>query len=333
MASNIDGIIIPPRGTPAPNWAVDFNASFIAIDSHDHSPGNGAILSFDVVQFIDNFKCTLILDVNQYNFIANPNESSKCSVFCDGDELFCIDGFGKQIKITSQGKLNLTYVSGGGFSGDYVASAAKVVYSSINNSYTFLGAGGATASTVVCNSIVNTKILTFAATNSINELTISSPTPSLTIPTSSVVQHTVVQRNGVGSVGDLAQYIPLGNGGGTTLLSNLNLFYSSSGPVVPFQYYSIFLRGPSTTPTGALDILEFKNRESVNATIPKLSQFYYEPAYLGGISQSAPLVQTSSTHKDMLLKYSDNLTTYSNSESPNFWTNSAVFAIRYVGPI
>lgn len=333
MASNINGIVAPTRGIVGPEWAIDFNVSFTAIDTHDHSPGNGAILSFDVVKFIDDFKCTIIFDANLYNFINKPNTSSKCSVYSDGDELFCTDGFGKQIKITSQGKLNLTYVSGGGFSGDYVSSGAKVVYDSTDNSYTFLGAGGINPSNIICKSILNTKKLTFASINSINELTITSSTPSLNIPTSSTTYHMVVKGDGTGGVVDLAPYVPLGNGGGTTLLSNLNLNYSSIGPVPTFQYYSIFLRGPSATPNGAIDILELKNRHNVNATISKIPQFYYEPAYLGGISQSAPLIQTSNTHRNMLLKYSDNLTTYSQSDVPNFWSSSMVFAIRYVGPI
>ena len=334
LASNISGIIIPIRGTTGPTWAYEFNISFSAIDAHNHAPNSGVTLSFDVVNFIDDFNCEVITDAELYNFSNNAFEKERCSLFSDGNDLFATDGFGRQIKITSQGKLNLTYVSGGGFSGDYVSSAAQVVYATVPNTYTFLGAGGIGASTIICSTIGNIKEFTFSLDNTIQNLTITCPTPTLTWASIGVIaDHTVITGfANTGQAVGLAPYVPVGNGGGTTVISNTSLFYSSGGPAPAFQYYSVFFRGPTTVPTGVVDTLELTSRNSVNVPIVHPPVGYFEPLCLGGISQSAPLAQVAIGVRDILLKYSDNLTLYSSPSNPNFWTNNMVFSMKYVMP-
>lgn len=331
MANNISGVVIPVRGIDTPTWAEDFNTSFSAIDSHDHSPGEGIQLSFNVVEFVNSFDCDTIISLNEINFSANASETDRCSIYSDGDELFAIDGFGRNIKITANGKLNLTYISGGGFSGDYVAAGAKVTYQSSLDTYTFTGALS-NLSKINCNDLINITQFEFPSTVSIKSLTITGPTPNLVFPTFGVIPNgsVITGHLPTHAAQVLAPYVPIGNGGGTSVFSNLSLYFSSLGPIPAYQYYSVFFQGRVPDAVGELDTLELGNRNNISEEIVH-PPTYMTPAIIGGISQAPVLTQISTTHRTPLIRYSDNLQTFSDDSS--FWESNMVFSIKWVTPL
>jgi hypothetical protein len=343
--SNIDGLNPPIYGTPAPLWAMQFNTSFVAIDAHDHSPGNGVELSFDSINFINSFGCNFIESLNLVTFAGNVS-TTNASVYSDGLELFTIDGFGRQIKITANGEVNVDLVTGGGFSGDYVPQNAQVTFATVSNTYTFAGTGGLIFSTVYCNNIGNFQSFVLPTTVNVEYLSVECPnivgnfTPTAT-NTGNVITGNPINGNAI----DLAPFLPLSSV--NNISTYTTFFYTTVAPAT-HQYYSIFLP-PNTAHysvttehhTCVNSLQQVTNRNSASTstrlTFDPARGTSISPKYVttyGGVSQSAPLFSVAigpgtppNTEIFANWVYSDNLVL--ESQDPSFvWNNDLVLALK-----
>jgi len=130
-----------PTVTLGPAWAIELNAALELIDSHDHTPGKGRLITSAALNINAD------LDINQQDLrnarsltlaeqltpLAGPTDIR--SIFAVGDDLFYRDGLGNTIQITAAGALNAGTV--GGIGGDYITSSALVSYNSLSQTFYF----------------------------------------------------------------------------------------------------------------------------------------------------------------------------------------------------
>lgn len=138
MGTYISGINPPPFGTAPPTWALNINGSFTAIDSHDHTPGMGAVITEDAISFINDFNVINIININNIAFDGIINTTIE-TLSAGINELYIVDGIGNLIQATNLGEVNVIAASGGGFGGDYVPSGAMATYTALTDTYQFLG--------------------------------------------------------------------------------------------------------------------------------------------------------------------------------------------------
>lgn len=324
MGLNIRDITLSPRGTNAITWANNFNTSFVAIDSHNHTQGQGVQLSFDVVTFIQNFSCATIQQLQLANFVTTGTQGN-CSVSSDGIDLYVVDGYGREVRLTNGGNPNYVYIGGLGFSGDYVSSSAKATYTSSNKTYTFTGAGGTQGAEILCNklgNISNTFTLPFSVY--IPQMTLGIQSPTLSFSTTVPSNH-IISGDTNHQPFDLGPYVNLTFSARAE--NQMFLFYNVTPS--PLPYYGIFasLSSQSLNPLKAKYWLQdVGDRAGVDATVIYTSNQTLQP--YGGVSQACPLVVLNPGN-NYTFKYSDNVSLLQevDTEQP-FWNRDAVIAFR-----
>lgn len=97
---------IPVVGVePGPQYATDVNSSLTIVDSHDHTPGKGVQITPDSI----NINAALTLNDNLLTSIAGltlqPQGSTpgNGTIYESGVDLYFVDGFGNNVRITQSG--------------------------------------------------------------------------------------------------------------------------------------------------------------------------------------------------------------------------------------
>lgn len=167
------GLLLPVPGTePGPQWAQDLNAALEAVDSHDHTPGNGAQVPTAGININAD------LQLGNYNLV-NPrstmftNQSAplatsadKNNVYVSGGNLYFNNSSGTAIQITTGNTVNTS--SAGNISG-IGGTGAALTYSNILKSFTFTQSSGVTAD------LAGGSINIYEDVASANPITLKSP--------------------------------------------------------------------------------------------------------------------------------------------------------------
>ena len=112
------GLVKPDvLSTPAPTWASLLNAVFDAIDSHDHSSGEGVKITPSGMNIssdlsIGSNNLTAIRTTRFTNLASwSPTASDLACFYVLNNEIYFRDGVGNNVKITNNGTLNITISS------------------------------------------------------------------------------------------------------------------------------------------------------------------------------------------------------------------------------
>ncbi len=107
------GLPVPTVGEdPGPDWATNLNASLSAIDSHNHSSGQGVPITPDGISInsdlsMNNNDLSSVRSVRftpQSGAIADPTDLG--CLYENGVDLYYIDGAGNQVRITQSGSVS-----------------------------------------------------------------------------------------------------------------------------------------------------------------------------------------------------------------------------------
>jgi hypothetical protein len=148
--------------TTDPYWSTYIVDSLDKIDAHDHSPGNGAVLTQGSIQVSGDFsfrdygltKVDFVQYTNPTTYSPVPGNAT--TYFMNGD-YYIRDGSGSIIQLTVGGGLNASLV--GGFTGDYAASGAYCVFVQADNAYKFFLANHVMSDAVVGGLEIRSKTL------------------------------------------------------------------------------------------------------------------------------------------------------------------------------
>lgn len=112
------GLVKPDvLSTPAPTWASLLNAVFDAIDSHDHSSGEGVKITPSGMNIssdlsIGSNNLTSIRTTRFTNLSSwTPTASDLACFYVLNNEIYFRDGVGNNVKITNNGSLNIAISS------------------------------------------------------------------------------------------------------------------------------------------------------------------------------------------------------------------------------
>lgn len=112
------GLVKPDvLSTPAPTWASLLNAVFDAIDSHDHSSGEGVKITPSGMNIssdlsIGSNNLTSIRTTRFTNLTSwSPTASDLACFYVLNNEIYFRDGVGNNVKITNNGSLNISISS------------------------------------------------------------------------------------------------------------------------------------------------------------------------------------------------------------------------------
>lgn len=112
------GLVKPDvLSTPAPTWASLLNAVFDAIDSHDHSSGEGVKITPSGMNIssdlsIGSNNLTSIRTTRFTNLSSwTPTASDLACFYVLNNEIYFRDGVGNNVKITNNGSLNIAITS------------------------------------------------------------------------------------------------------------------------------------------------------------------------------------------------------------------------------
>lgn len=97
---------IPAVGNePGPDYAVDVNNALTLVDSHDHSPGKGVLITPSGLNISDDlpFNNNFAINLAGANFLAQGSTPSINTVYVSGVDLFFVDGLGNNIRVTQSG--------------------------------------------------------------------------------------------------------------------------------------------------------------------------------------------------------------------------------------
>lgn len=219
-------LVLPePTLELGPAWAVEINAAFTQIDSHNHTGGQGVqIPSAGLNINADlSFQSTNQLSIRSSRYIdvgtplSGPTDLR--SIYVAGGNLYYNNQLGQQVQITSGAALNAASI--GGIGGDYVTSGASVYYTNASSSYSFTSAGNLYAN------MWNGAITIYETGTNTNGITIQSPTALaaayiLTLPTGLPTNNATLN---VSSIGQLFTTI-----GGTMPSGAVVEFYGTSAP-------------------------------------------------------------------------------------------------------
>lgn len=173
-----------PGGTPGPGYATDNNAAFTLVDSHDHSPGKGALVKTGGIQVDSDFSfvsfnATVLRSTKYDDQAAAFGSGDLRAVYSVNGDLFWNNGAGASVQITAGAGLNAASI--GGIGGDFGSSTAAVTYNDTTKVFTFTQDSGIAAHIVVADVVIFEPVL------SANGITLKSPTAlagpySLTLP-------------------------------------------------------------------------------------------------------------------------------------------------------
>jgi hypothetical protein len=135
---------IPGVGvTDGPQWAADIVSSLTIVDAHDHSPGNGVLITPDGININRNltFNNASATDLVRTSFTSQPSALTGTNflTFVNGN-LYVNDGSGNQIPITAAGG-----VAGSPGSIGSLTAPASATYSSGSKTFTWLADSGKSA--------------------------------------------------------------------------------------------------------------------------------------------------------------------------------------------
>lgn len=148
------------------NYAQEFIANFIKLDTHDHNELGNTISQAGINWQLVNNGSYNFSNINKLNFTdVIPQKQS--SLYTKNGDLYYTDGQDREIRITRNEGLDYT-VSIAGFFGDFKSYDASVVFSSAaNGTYTFFG--GKSGTTVYC------KTFTLSAGSTVKNLSVTFP--------------------------------------------------------------------------------------------------------------------------------------------------------------
>ncbi len=143
-------LVLPTVGSePGPDWASDLNSAFEAVDAHDHTSGNGALIPSAGINInsdlgFNGYNATLLRSARLSSQAASLSEATdkNCLSVVLGD-LYYNNGSGTAIQLTSGSGLNAASI--GGIGGDYATSTASVSYSDTTKVFSFTQSSGVTA--------------------------------------------------------------------------------------------------------------------------------------------------------------------------------------------
>ena len=124
--------------TAGPTWATETNANWELLDAHDHTSGKGVQLTPSALninsdmEFNQNSATELKNAVLDNDIHASSSGDTNYSVYSYGANLYWRNGSGTAVQITNGASLNST---GGAITSPTTNS--QVLFSSVNNSYTF----------------------------------------------------------------------------------------------------------------------------------------------------------------------------------------------------
>lgn len=187
------GLPVPGVGvTDGPQYATDLNSCLALVDAHDHSPGNGVLitptgLNINADLVFNSNNLTLARSIrfaSQSAPIAQPTDLD--CVYVSGVDLYYNDGNGNQVRITQSGGVagspgsisNLTSPA----SASYVAADSTFVWQSAANTAASLDC----ESVILRNSTANSKGLTLSPPNAMGaDFSITLPAlPASNLPVS-----------------------------------------------------------------------------------------------------------------------------------------------------
>ncbi len=96
---------------PGPNWATDNNACLTAIDSHNHSSGQGVPITPDGLNIssdlpVNDNNITDVRSLRLYPQVSTPGGAADLGcLYENGVDLYYIDGAGNDIRITQSGSV------------------------------------------------------------------------------------------------------------------------------------------------------------------------------------------------------------------------------------
>lgn len=134
------GLITPTLGGDSGTWDDKINAGFALIDSHDHTPGKGALVPIAGISVDDDLDMAGFSVSNTISVDFTPvsplnTGSTRIFVSSADDELYWRTAGGTNVKLTDGNSINTTLV--GGIVGDYSSTGAEVAYDDSNQQYTF----------------------------------------------------------------------------------------------------------------------------------------------------------------------------------------------------
>ena len=128
---------------PGPDWAQDINSCMSAIDSHDHTSGQGVAITPAALNINADlpftsggsyYNATSLRSVRFNNNAANLSTASDLGCLYEtNNDLYYNDGLGNQIRLTQNGTIAGTAGSITGLP----SGTAGVAYTSLNGTYTF----------------------------------------------------------------------------------------------------------------------------------------------------------------------------------------------------
>lgn len=119
-------------------WGQITNDAFAAIDSHNHTPGNGAIIPTAGISINEplSFNSLAATELDSVVFVSEGNSGNGLlALYSRNDELLFRDGLGNEVQLTSGGALNVA--GSGGFAGDYASVGAEASFTDSTDTYNF----------------------------------------------------------------------------------------------------------------------------------------------------------------------------------------------------
>ena len=128
--------------TLGPEYATMNNEAFTAVDSHNHTTGQGVPIPTDGIGINADltFGSYNAIDLRTTRYTAQAGAlvgvTDLGCLYVAGVDLYYNDGDGNNIQLTANGALNAASI--GGIGGDYATSDASVAYSASTKTFTFL---------------------------------------------------------------------------------------------------------------------------------------------------------------------------------------------------
>lgn len=169
---------IPAVGNePGPQYATDVNNALTLVDSHDHSPGKGVLITpsgLDIstdLPFNGNYATSLA----GATFLSSATPGLQ-TVYVSGVDLFFVDGIGNNVRITQSGSVAGTPGSIANLvppaSATYVASSSTFVWQSNVSAAANMDFGSAIFRNVLPNSTFGITMSAPASLSSNNSITL-----------------------------------------------------------------------------------------------------------------------------------------------------------------
>lgn len=197
---------IPGVGTEAgPTWAIELNNALTLVDTHDHTPGKGVLITPAAININANLSLNgnMLTSTGGITLAAQGSTPAINTLYESGVDLYFVDGLGNNIPITANGSIS---GSPGSISG--LTSPASATY--VSGSKTFVWQSGAS---IAANLDAASILMRNITPNSTYALTLQPPAAlssnySLTLPTLPASQ----QFLSLDASGNIAGYVNIAAG-------------------------------------------------------------------------------------------------------------------------